>query len=127
MDMTQYGRSKTFITFEDVVNGPMQAKTVDCEIGGYGRPVLELDNGRKFSVNKTSAQVLIETYGADSRDWLRKDIELFAGKTKYEGGERDSVLVRPISPPTPFKERTPVPKQPPKPTSSSFDDDDIGL
>ncbi len=115
MDMSQYGRSKTFITFEDVVDGPMRAKTVDCEIGGYGRPVLELDNGRKSSVNKTNAQVLIDAYGADSRDWIGKTIELYAGQTKYDGGEGDSVLIRPVSPPTSFKERTPVaPKLPPK-------------
>ena len=72
MDMRQYGRSKTFITFEDVVDGPIQAKIVGCKIGNYDRPVLDLEGGKKFSLHKPNVDVLVATYGEDFRDWSGK-------------------------------------------------------
>jgi hypothetical protein len=122
MDMRAYGKTRTFISFDDVVDAPRRGKIVDCRIGSYDKPVIEFEDGKKLSLNRTNVDELVATYGEDSRDWVGKTIELYAGQTKYEGGERDSVLVRPVSPPMGFKERTPVP---PKQSAKTDMSDDV--
>ena len=113
MDMTKYS-GETFLKFDDVANGPRRETIVDVGIGGFDKPVLEFESGEKLSLNATNTRVLVKFYGKDSRDWVGVTIELFPGQTEFKGAKQNSVLVRPISPGKPFKERhTPEPEKPP--------------
>ena len=114
MDMSKYS-GETFLKFEDVANGPRREKVVDVGIGGFDKPVLEFESGEKLSLNATNNRVLCKFYGKDSRDWVGNTIELYPGETEYQGKKKSSVLVRPISPGKPFRERhAPEPEKPPE-------------
>jgi hypothetical protein len=85
----------SFIRLEDVRARPIQATIVKVTEGEtYGKPVLLLDTGQQFSVNATNCKALIAAFGENDTDWVGKPIELFAGFTKYQGAEKDSVLVK---------------------------------
>ena len=99
--MRKYAGS-SFIGLDDVKARPIQATIVQFAEGNYGRPVLLLDTGQRFTVNKTNVDTLIAAYGDDDADLIGKRIELFAGFTKYQGAEKESVLVKPISPGKPL-------------------------
>jgi hypothetical protein len=89
--------AKSYIKVEDVKDGPICGTIKDVRIGDFGRPVIELENGRRFSVNKKNTSILIEAFGEDSRDWSGCQIELVFGHTKYQGDQQDSVIVRPLN------------------------------
>jgi hypothetical protein len=65
-----------------------------------------------LSANATSCGCLIRAYGAESDDWLDKEIEIYVDEVEIKGkntGEMvttDAVLVRPISPP--LEKKAPV-------------------
>jgi hypothetical protein len=42
-------------------------------------------------------RTLIKTFGAESDDWLDKEIEIYIGSTEYEGEEVATLLVRVLS------------------------------
>jgi hypothetical protein len=96
----------SFIRVDDVRDRPIQAKIVEFTEGNFGRPVLLLDTGRRFTVSKTNVDILIAAYGDDDADLIGKRIELFFGFTKYQGAEKESVLVKPISPSKPLALRS---------------------
>jgi hypothetical protein len=108
MDMRKYSGT-AFLKVGDVRAGPLHVRIVDVEEGKYGRPDLEFDDGTKLSVNATNNRTLVGAYGGDSDDWINKEIELSLGQAEYQGEAKESILVKPISPPI---ERT-------KPTAGS--------
>jgi hypothetical protein len=120
MDMSEYIGS-TFLKLEDV-REPRTETITDCQRGNYDRPDLIFESGDVLSLNKTSVRTLIKAYGADSREWTGKQIELFAGQVDFKDGKTDAVLVRPISQPT-SDGKLPPPK--PKANGSSDMDDEI--
>ena len=83
------------------------------EPGRYDKPVATFESGAKFSLNVTNVNTLIKAYGPNDQDWIDCTVELYVGDLKYNGGIQEGVLVRPISPPKPLAERTPVPRNPP--------------
>ena len=97
MLMTEYSAS-SFIGVNDVRQGPLQAAIADVEMGNFGKPILKLDNGDNFSLNKTNVRTLIRAYGEDSRDWVGCRVEFSVGQIEYQGQKTETVLVRPISP-----------------------------
>lgn len=111
MDMSQY-IGASFVKFQDVAHGPRTEKIAAIRQGGYDRPVAQFESGDSLSLNSTNVKTLIRHYGKDGRDWIGMTIELYAGQTEYRNEKKDSVLVRPISPPKPFDERVrPEPKK----------------
>jgi hypothetical protein len=96
--MRKYAGS-SFIGLDDVVARPLRAVIIEViPEGNFDKPELLLDSGQRFSVNVTNVKALIAAFGDEHTDWLGKRIELFAGFIKYQGAERESVLVRAISP-----------------------------
>src|SRR4051812_11170939 len=87
MDMRKY--TGGFLKPDDVRDGPTSAHIVDVQIGGkFNRPILELDTGRRFSVNETNTAALIEAYGSNSEDWLGHALEFSLGSYEdFKTGE----------------------------------------
>jgi hypothetical protein len=99
MDMRKYSGA-AFINVNDVRNGPLQMQIAAVREGQYGKPDLVFESGEVFSVNSTNNRILMRAYGAKSDDWVRKVIELALGTVKFQGESKDTVIVRPLSPPT---------------------------
>jgi hypothetical protein len=108
MDMRKYAGS-SFIRIEDVQSGPREGTIVKVTEGRYGKPDLLFARGERLSLNATNVKTLIDAYGSSDQDWIGMNVELYAGTTRYQGQEKDSVLVRPISPGKPEAERRPPP------------------
>jgi hypothetical protein len=122
MDVTAYMGS-TFLKVEDIRNGPRQVRIKDCSVGQFDKLDLHLEDGDKLSLNATNVKTLARNYGKDSRDWVGRTIELYIGQVEFKGQEQDSVLVRPISPPTPpQQQRTSEPTRAPS-TRDELDDE----
>ena len=79
--------------------------------GKYDRPVATFESGDKLSLNVTNVNTLIKAYGPNDKDWIGCVIELSIGPLKYNGENKEGVVVKPISPPKPVAARTPLPKQ----------------
>jgi hypothetical protein len=58
-----------------------------------------------LSLNATNLKMMATVWGTETDAWTGKEVELYVGKTVFQGQERDSVMVKPISPPIPFGER----------------------
>lgn len=97
MNMSEYSGS-AFVKINDLADGPERKTIANVEIGRYGRPVLTFTDRSRLSVNVTNNKVLVRAFGDDDEAWVGQKIELYAGRTRYEDGETDSVLVRPFSP-----------------------------
>jgi hypothetical protein len=109
MDMTQYGGGSYF-KVEDVIDGPRRLRITSVDINVFKRPELGFDGtDATLTVNVTNTNTLLKHYGKEHEDWLDKEVELYAGKVPFEGKPVDALLLRPISPAVPFKER----EQPP--------------
>jgi hypothetical protein len=111
MDMKPFAGS-SFLRFEDVRDGPKQRTIAHVVPGQYGSPVAEFEEGDKLTLNATNVRTLLRAYGDDSRDWISHRVEAYAGKTKYNGADQDSVLVRPLTaatekPPAPLDDTIP--------------------
>jgi hypothetical protein len=52
-----------------------------------------------MALNKTNTLTLCKAYGDEEEAWIGKVVELFAGTIRYQGSDKEAVLVRPISPP----------------------------
>jgi hypothetical protein len=109
--MRKYGRGG-FITLEDVRDKPICGTIVSVSEGQYGRPVLALSTGQKFTLNATNSDVLIDAYGPDDSDWISMIIEITAGEAKYKGEMQASAIVKPVTPGKPYDARA-VPSEPP--------------
>jgi hypothetical protein len=107
MDMSQYSGGG-YLKAADVANGPLRQVIRYVAIKnsfGSDKPELEFDDGSKLSLNATNNRALIAAYGANSDDWLNKEIELSATQVVYQGQMKDSIAVKAISPST---QRTPI-------------------
>ena len=100
MDMRKYGGS-IFRKPEDadVREGPVQVVITNVSESKFEKPVLDFDDGTCLSLNGTNNRVLMKAYGTESDNWIGKTVELTVGPIEYEGKTRDSILVKPISPP----------------------------
>jgi hypothetical protein len=99
MDMREY-IGATFIKVADVRNGPLRMQIVAIREGKYDKPDMVFESGEILSLNATNTRILVRAYGRDSADWIGKEIELAPGQIEFQGQLRDSVVVKPISPPT---------------------------
>jgi hypothetical protein len=91
------------------LNGPERHVIANVADGKFDRPDMELQDGRVLGLNATNMRTMAAAWGNETNDWIGKEIELYAGKTMYQGQERDSVLVRTISPHTAWRSRTGAP------------------
>jgi hypothetical protein len=96
VDRSKYAGS-VFIRFDDLADGPQQKLIVNVEEGQYGRLVLTFDDGTCLSLNKTNVRTLIRAYGKDDQNWIGQRVELSQGTVSTKDGERDSVLLTPLS------------------------------
>lgn len=122
VDATKYA-SKRFIKFEDVQAQPRRETIVDVGEGQYGKLVLTLASGRRFSLNGTNVGIMMEHFGEETEHWRGIEIELYRSETKYMGEPRETVLIRPIPPSlAPVRRSKPVlvpqPKPEPKPEAN---------
>jgi hypothetical protein len=119
MDMSRFAGVE-FIRFDSVRNGPLRKKIAKFGIGKrFDKPQITFTDDSVLSLSATNVRTLIGSYGKDGRGWVGVEVELFAGTTRFEGTTRDSVLIRPISPPRAANEPLP-----PEPGSGDRDDMD---
>jgi hypothetical protein len=97
MDMSKY-MGTVFVKYDDVAAAPLRKKITAFGIGRkYDKPQITFSDGTTLSLNVTNTTMLGVTYGKDGRSWVGHVVELFGGKTRFEGREQNSVLLRPIS------------------------------
>jgi hypothetical protein len=98
--MSKYMGSR-FLKVADVKEGgTFQAKIVAVEISEkFDKPEANLDDGSVLSLNATNVGWLVRAYGANSDDWIGKEIELSIGEVDYQDRAVETILVKPISPP----------------------------
>jgi len=106
MNMREFAGS-AFITVETLRDGPREEVIESVATGKYDKPVATFESGDQFSLNKTNTRTLINAYGEDSQDWIGNTVELFLGTATYNNEDRESVVVRPISPSKPIEARAP--------------------
>jgi len=99
MNMKQYV-GETFIKFADVRDGALRMKIAAIREGKFDKPDMVFESGEVLSLNATNTRILMRAYGQESADWIGKEIELTPGQIEFQGQLRDSVVVKPISPPT---------------------------
>ena len=99
MDMGKY-LGNTFLKVEDIkASGPVRLKIADVAEGRFNKPDLHFDDGTILSLNATNGRTLTRAYGAESDDWVGKQVELSLGEIQYQGKPQEAVLVKPVSPP----------------------------
>src|SRR5215470_17570832 len=114
MDMSEFA-GRNFLRVADVEQGgTFRAKIVAVERDKkFGKALLHLTEGSILSLNATNAKTLIKSFGAESDDWLSKEIEIYLGTTMFEGEEKVTILVRVISAEVEFKKATTPQKRKP--------------
>jgi hypothetical protein len=97
-NMKKYGR-KGFINLESVKDKPFRGTIAEVTPENqFGRPVLHFEGGAKFSLNVTNTEIVLNTYGEESKDWVGHVVELYPGMLpNTNGGEKEGVRLRPIS------------------------------
>jgi hypothetical protein len=123
MDISDQMTSSGFIKVPDLANGPERNVIDDVRPGRYERPDLFLQGGRMLSLNVTNMRALASAWGTETDAWIGKEVELYVGKIQFQGQDRDSVLVRAISPAIPLSERAKAPSPPKQKLSSELNDD----
>ena len=102
MNPTQYAGAR-YIRVENLAGGPRRKIIANLELGQWDRPVLIFGDGSRLSLCATNVDRLIEGFGStESEDLIDKEIELYTGAVKVQGGEKVIVLLR-ISRPPPSK------------------------
>jgi hypothetical protein len=104
MDMRKYA-GETYLKVDDVRDAPMLVQIADIKEGRFDDLNMIFETGEILSLNKTNTKILVQAYGPDSEDWLRKEIKLKLGQVKFKGEFQDSVVVEPVSPPLSATER----------------------
>lgn len=100
MNIEDYITKGGFITADTVAGGPINDTVADCKMGRFERLDLHLRGGGILGLNQTNLKALRTAWGPESNDWIGKEVELSLGRTKYQGEERATVVLRTISPPT---------------------------
>jgi hypothetical protein len=99
MDMSKYAGSQFLRVADLQEQGSFKAKIIDIEIGEkFGKPNMTLSEGSILSLNVTNCGTLIRAYGANSDDWIGREIELYVGDVEYDGKTTPAIMVKPISP-----------------------------
>jgi hypothetical protein len=102
-----------FIKVQHLTDGPRRDVIAGVAQGRFGLEI-EFQDGSKLGLNQTNLRKLADAWSTETDHWIGKEVEMYAGKTQYQGEQRDSVLVRPISPALSMAERPkPKPKQSP--------------
>ena len=111
-----------FLKVDHLRDGPRREVIAGWGENNFGRPEITFVSRDVLSLNDTNTRILIDHYGENSRDSIGAEVELYLGKVKYKGEMQDSILLRPLTPPRKFDERTPPPADDPPP---SYDDKDL--
>ena len=102
MDMRQF--APPFIKVDQVRDGDIHTRILIVldEPDRYGRPVIELENGSKFSLNTGNCNALINALRAEPKDWVGKEVIFSLGTYKDFSGEKpeekETVKVSAVSP-----------------------------
>jgi hypothetical protein len=124
MDMRKY--SAGVIMPEDLHDGPRTEKIINIfENEKHGCAVLEFESGDQLYLWNNNARILNKAWGYESADWLNQELELSLGHytDKKSNTEKETIVVKPISP---RKEKAGNGGKPPLPlskTASSLKDD----
>jgi hypothetical protein len=103
MDLSQYAASQ-FIRVDDLADGPQRKTIASIEPGKFDKPVVTFDDRTRLSLNGTNVNTIINAFGStESEDLIGKDVELYVGTIRFQGADRESVLLRALSRPTPTK------------------------
>jgi hypothetical protein len=94
-----------FLKVEDCRNELPRRDIIQNVTRGRFGPDMELRGGGILTLNKTNLRKLAQAWGPETDDWLGREIELYLGETEYQGEKRESILVRNISAPTPWRDR----------------------
>ena len=94
----------------------MRMRIVAVEDGKFDKPDSVFDDGSKLSANPTNVKNLIRAYGGTDADWVGNEIELRIGELEYGGNLKETVVIKPITPP--------VEKKPPEPRKGAGRDAD---
>jgi hypothetical protein len=89
----------TFVTLDDVAEGPREAVIAAVEEGKFDKLNLILNDGSALSLNATNTRALAKAFGPETDDWPGHTIELYAGAVGYQGKQQPAVLVREFSAP----------------------------
>jgi hypothetical protein len=111
MDISEH-ISGGFLKVGDLAGGVRREVIAEVRPGRYQNPDCEFQSGAVLTLNATNLRALAAAWGPETDAWTGKEVELYVGKTQFNGQDRESVLVRPISPPIPAEQR---PKPAPKP------------
>ena len=106
MDIKRYLRP-SFLKYQDVVDGPRTERIAAVQEGTFDCLDLKFESGDMLSLNQTNLRTLVRAYGMDPEKWIGKLIELYAGQTTFDNEPKQSVLIKPISPPNPSDEDIP--------------------
>jgi hypothetical protein len=98
MNMRKFAATE-FIRLDNLQDGPREETIVGIVEGKFDKPDVIFESGAKIGLNKTNTLTLCKAYGDEEQAWIGKVVELFAGTIRYQGSDKEAVLVRPISPP----------------------------
>src|SRR5690349_13363650 len=98
MNMRKFAATE-FIRLDDLKDGPREETIAGIVEGKFDKPDVIFESGAKMGLNKTNTLTLCKAYGDEEEAWIGKVVELFAGTIRYQGSDKEAVLVRPISPP----------------------------
>lgn len=84
----------SFITVDDVRDGPVTDTIADVVQGQYDKLNIIFESGSKLGLNKTNARILRKLFGDDTDDAIGEQIEMYLGQIEYQGADHDSVLIR---------------------------------
>jgi len=112
----------TFVTLEDLADGPQRAVIDRVEEGKYGKLNLYFTDNTAIGLNATNSRALAKAFGPETNDWPRHAVELSAGEVEYQDKMQPSILITPIKPP-PGEKTAAEPKPVPRGDSRDMDDD----
>jgi hypothetical protein len=122
MDMSEFAGSRFLRVADLEKSGSFKAKIVAVtKDKKFGKANVSLSEGSTLSLNVTNCQTLIRSFGAESNDWLGKEIDLYLGEVEYEGEMKPTILVRVIS--AEVEHKAPVKPQRKKGGDGNMDDE----
>ena len=122
IDMARYA-GDIYLRAEDIrESGPRRGRIEGIADGQFDKPVATFNDATSLTLNQTNVRTLMRVWGANSIDWIGREIELYIGPTTYQGQVQDSILVKPISRPIPLSERKALKPVKPAPESDPLDD-----
>ena len=114
----------TFVTLEDLADGPLRAVIDRVEEGKFGKLNLLFADNTAVSLNATNSRALVKAFGPETDDWPGHAVELSTGEIEYQDKLQPAILVTPIAPPSARKRRRlRAPKPVPRGVGRDMDDD----